>query len=161
MNPCPCGYLTDPDKNCTCSPFQVLNYTSRLSGPLIDRVDMFIEVPKVKTEKFQASQDMTGRETSRDIKSRVEKARQIQLQRFAGKKITFNAEMTSSQIHEYCQLDSESETIMRQAVSTLNLSARSYFRILKLARTIADLEASENISTNHILESLSYRKKEL
>ncbi len=161
MNPCPCGYLTDEDKDCICSPFQVKNYSSRLSGPLIDRVDMFIEVPKVKTEKFQNIQDLSQTETSKDIKKRVEAARLLQLKRFTGKKITYNAEMTSAMIGEFCKLDAESDTLMRQAVSTMNLSARSYYRILKLSRTIADLSQSEHITSAHILEALSYRKKEV
>lgn len=161
MNPCPCGYLTDEDKDCICSPFQVKNYSSRLSGPLIDRVDMFIEVPKVKTEKFQNIQDLSQTETSKDIKKRVEAARVLQLKRFSGKKITYNAEMTSAMIGEFCKLDAESDTLMRQAVSTMNLSARSYYRILKLSRTIADLSQSEHITSAHILEALSYRKKEV
>lgn len=159
MNPCPCGYLTDADKQCRCSPFQVQNYSARLSWPLIDRVDMFIEVPKVKTEKFR-SENYGNSESSESIKIRVEKSRDIQLERFTWQKITFNSEMSTSQIHKYCKLDEESDKLMQQAVSNLNLSARSYFRILKLARTIADLEAAKNIMSKHILEALSYRKKE-
>lgn len=161
MNPCPCGFLTDPDRECKCSPFQVHNYSSRLSGPLIDRVDMFIEVPKVKTEKFQSVNPHENGETSKTIKERVEKSREIQLRRFAWQKITFNAEMSSAQINEFCKLTTESDTIMRQAVASLNLSARSYYRILKLARTIADLAESHDIQTPHILEALSYRKKDV
>lgn len=160
MNPCPCGFLSDPDRDCNCAPFQVHNYTSRLSWPLIDRVDMFIEVPKVKTEKFQWWGDSQASENSLTIKARVEKAREIQIRRFVWQKTTFNAEMSSAQINEFCKLDSESDTLMRQAVASMNLSARSYYRILKLSRTIADLAGKENIVTEHILEALSYRKKE-
>ena len=160
MNPCPCGYLTDPDKDCICSPRQVQNYQSRLSGPLIDRVDIFIEVPKVKTENFTIWEKYENSETSKDIKNRVEKARKIQLKRFAWTKITFNSEMSTKEINKYCQLDSETENILKQAVTMMNLSARSYYRILKLARTIADLSSEENIKKEHILEALSFRKKE-
>jgi magnesium chelatase family protein len=160
MNPCPCGYLTDTDKECTCSPFNVKNYASRLSWPLIDRIDMFIEVPKVKTEKFQSPWETQNGETSKEIKKRVEVARKIQLSRFSGKKITCNAEMSSAQIQEFCKLDTASDVLMRQAVSSMNLSARSYYRILKLARTIADLWGEKDILQEHILEALSYRKKD-
>lgn len=160
MNPCPCGYLTDPEKDCICSPVQVKNYTSRLSGPLVDRVDIFIEVPKVKTEKFWIKQSYDDVEASVDIKKRVQTARNLQLQRFTGRKITSNSEMSTEEINLFCRLEKETDDILRQAVNALNLSARSYYRILKLARTIADLANDENIGTNHILEALSFRKKE-
>lgn len=160
MNPCPCGYLTDPDKECICTHRQVENYKSKLSWPLIDRIDIFIEVPKVKTENFRVSEDYSKTETSKEIKDRVEKARKIQLERFKWTNITFNAEMWTKEINKFCKLDESSENILKQAVSNLNLSARSYYRILKLARSIADLEWVENITQNHILEALSYRKKE-
>ncbi|RKW20892.1 ATP-binding protein [Candidatus Gracilibacteria bacterium] len=160
MNPCPCGFLTDPDKDCICSPKQIQNYSSKLSGPLIDRVDIFIEVPKVKTEAFSINEKYENSETSKEIKQRVEKSRQIQLERFTGTKITFNSEMSTKEINKFCQLDEESEEILKQAVSMLNLSARSYYRILKLARTIADLDSQKNIKKEHILEALSFRKKE-
>jgi magnesium chelatase family protein len=160
MNPCPCGYLTDPDKDCICSPMHVKNYQARLSGPMIDRIDIFIEVPKVKTQKFQIGETPDTKETSNQVKVRVQKARQFQLDRFIWKKITSNSEMTTSEMNEFCRLDPETETLLKQAVDTMNLSARSYYRILKLARTIADLEASDDIQTKHILEALSYRKKD-
>jgi magnesium chelatase family protein len=160
MNPCPCGYLTDPDKSCTCSPMQVKNYQARLSGPMIDRVDIFIEVPKVKTEKFTEEKELSSRESSRSVKERVERARTLQQNRFWGTKITSNSEMTSKELKEFCILDEETNTIMKRAVDSMNLSARSYYRILKLARTIADLELSEQIQMKHVLEALSYRKKD-
>lgn len=159
MNPCPCGFLTDPDKACICSPMQVKNYQSRLSWPMIDRVDMFIEVPKVKTEKFTNGQEK-GSETSKEVKARVEQARQIQQERFRGRHITSNSEMTSKEIKDFCQLSDDIEQILKRAVDSMNLSARSYYRILKLARTIADLETSNQIEAKHILEALSYRKKD-
>ncbi len=160
MNPCPCGFLTDPDKECICSQRQVLNYSSKLSWPLIDRVDIFIEVPKVKTEEFSVKKDLELAESSEEIKKRVEKARQIQLKRFAWTNITFNSEMSTKEINKFCVLDDETEQILKQAVTMMNLSARSYYRILKLSRTIADLANSENIQKEHILEALSYRKRE-
>jgi magnesium chelatase family protein len=160
MNPCPCWFLTDPDKDCICSPRQVENYRAKLSGPLIDRVDIFIDVPKVKTQKFKVGENYEGSETSSDIKKRSEEARAIQLERFVGRDITFNSEMWTKEINKFCILDERTNDILKQAVSSLNLSARAYYRILKLARTIADLAGKENIESEHIWEALSFRKKE-
>ena len=160
MNPCPCWYLTDPDRDCKCSHTQVKNYRGRLSGPLIDRVDMFIEVPKVKTEHFTTGENYESKESSADIKLRIENARVQQLQRFSDyPEITFNSEMSTKDINKFCHLDSESEIILKQAVQSMKLSARSYYRILKLARTIADLQWDNCIKTDYILEALSFRKK--
>lgn len=160
MNPCPCGYLSDPDKDCQCSPLAVKNYRSRLSGPLIDRIDIFIEVPKVKTEEFQSGKNQVLAESSSDIKKRIEDARLIQHKRFEALNISCNAEMSTKEIQNYCFLCSDGESILKEAVQSLQLSARSYYRILKLSRTIADLWESENILVEHILEALSFRKKE-
>ncbi len=159
MNPCPCGYLSDPDKECTCTHNQIKNYRSRLSWPLIDRIDIFIEVPKVNTQEFQINNDYSQVENSQQIKTRVEAARNIQHQRFAQTQISCNAEMKTRDINSFCQLPDEADAILKQAVTSLNLSARSYYRILKLARTIADLEKSDTINKDHILEALSYRKQ--
>lgn len=158
MNPCPCWYLTDPDKECICNPREIKSYTSRLSWPLIDRIDIFIEVPKVKTEDFSTKNDYSQIENSFSIKSRVEKSREIQLSRFAGTKITSNSEMGTKDINKFCKLDSESENLLKKAIVNMNLSARSYYRILKLARTIADLASREEIIMQDIAEALSYRK---
>jgi len=160
LNPCPCWYLTDNDRDCICSPRQVLNYRSRLSGPLLDRIDIFIEVPKVETSKFGNKKSYDWVETSIDIKKRVEAARDIQNKRFVWSKLTSNSEMGTKEINLYCELDPESEWILKQAVTAMNLSARAYYRILKLSRTIADLSGEEDISSQHILEALSFRKKE-
>ena len=160
MNPCPCGYLTDPEKECICSSKQVENYRARLSWPLLDRVDIFIEVPKVKTEKLKVWEDYSASEDSATIKKRVEKARKIQLERFNDFKITSNSEMWTKEINKFCILDTETDSILKQAVKNLWLSARAYFRILKLSRTIADLAWEESIKKEHILEALSYRKNE-
>ncbi|MDD2907922.1 MAG: YifB family Mg chelatase-like AAA ATPase [Candidatus Gracilibacteria bacterium] len=160
MNPCPCGFLSDPDKDCICSFKQVENYRSRLSGPLIDRIDIFIEVPKVKTSDFKVNEKYENATTSKIIKEKVEKARVMQLSRFKNTKITFNSEMSTKEINKYCSLDLESENILKQAISSLNLSARAYYRILKLSRTIADLEGCSDIKKEHILEALSFRKRE-
>jgi len=156
MNPCPCGYLNDPDKNCSCLPNQVINYQKKISGPLLDRIDLHVEVPKVKFDKLTSGQ--IG-ESSKEIRARVEKARFIQSQRFEGLGIITNAEMSSRQTKEFCPIEKTSIELLRQAVNQLGLSARSYFRILKLARTIADLEGKEDIKTDHIAEALQYRPK--
>ncbi|MDD3646101.1 MAG: YifB family Mg chelatase-like AAA ATPase [Candidatus Gracilibacteria bacterium] len=158
MNPCPCGYLSDPDRDCSCSPLQVKSYSSRLSGPLIDRVDLFIEVPKVKTSKLEVSDDYGDKEDSATIKKRVEAARNKQIARFKNNKITYNSEMGTKEINEFCKLNETCQNILKQAVANLKLSARSYYRLLKLSRTIADLEGSEHIDSHHILEAISYRK---
>lgn len=160
MNPCPCWFLTDPDKECICSFKQVENYRGRLSWPLIDRIDIFIDVPKVKTEKLKVDDDYSKNESSFDIKQRVEQARVIQLERFKNLSFTFNSEMWTREINKYCKLASESEVLLKTAVKNLDLSARSYYRILKLSRTIADLENVEEIKQKHIAEALSFRKKE-
>lgn len=160
LNPCPCGYLTDPDKDCICGPRQVLNYRSRLSGPLLDRIDIFIEVPKVETSKFWNNQNFSQIENSSTIRKRVENARNIQNIRFETLWITSNSEMSTKEINTYCSLDTESDTILKQAVTAMNLSARGYYRILKLSRTIADLSWEKNILSQHILEALSFRKKD-
>lgn len=158
MNPCPCGYLTDPDRQCICTPNQIANYRGRLSGPLLDRIDMFFDVPKVKMDDFTRSHELS--ESSESIWARVQKARNIQLERFSGKGIFSNSEMKSKDIKHFCNLNAEAEEILQNAVKTLDLSARSYYRILKLSRTIADLAGEKNILSEHILEALSYRKRQ-
>ena len=160
MNPCPCWYLTDPDRECIDSPEQIKRYRSKLSWPMIDRIDIFIEVPKVKVEDFGTNIDYSKEESSSDIKKRVEKARSIQLKRFDWIGITSNSEMSSNQINKFCKLDKDWEDILKKAVDSMNLSARAYYRVLKLSRTIADLEGSDNIKINHIAEALGYRKGE-
>lgn len=159
MNPCPCGYMSDPDKECICSANQIANYRGRLSWPLLDRVDMYIEVPKVPTEEFQRVKTHTS-ENSNTVQKRVQAAKNLQLTRFIDMGISANSEMSSKDIKILCVLDSESEWILSQAVKSMNLSARGYYRILKLSRTIADLENTPQIQSGHILEALSYRKRE-
>ncbi len=156
MNPCPCGYLTDPEKNCTCSPNAVINYQKKISGPLLDRIDLHVEVPRVKFEKL--STDNLA-ESSKEIRQRVQQARDKQKQRFADKKILTNAEMSSNQVKKYCQIDQATQELLKNAVNSLHLSARAYFRVLKIARTIADLENSEKITSQHVAEALQYRPK--
>lgn len=156
QNPCPCGYASDPDRHCTCSPMQINNYQKRVSGPIIDRIDLHVEVPRVKFEKLNKNELA---ESSEKIRERVEKARQIQQRRFANKNLQSNSEMRGQEIKEFCQLTDESVNLLRQAVTQMHLSARGYHRILKLARTIADLGGQENIQTEHLAEALQYRAK--
>ncbi len=156
QNPCPCGYYTDPDKECACSPAQIIKYRRKISGPLLDRIDLYVEVPKVQPEKLTS---LSQGEPSVDIKKRVQQARQIQKERFSKEKILTNSEMTTPQIEKYCSLDSSSLNFLKQAINRFNLSARSYFRILKLARTISDLVQEENIKLEHLAEALQYRPK--
>ena len=154
-NPCPCGYYRDPQKDCQCQPSQIAKYRRKLSGPLIDRIDISIEVPQLKFEKL-TSPDMKN--YSSKIREKIEKTRQIQKQR-VGHTYT-NSEMSLPQIKKYCQIGPKSQSILRQFVNSGKLSARGYHRVLKVARTIADLDESENIDYNHLTEALMYRIRE-
>lgn len=157
MNPCPCGNATDPEKTCTCNPASIIKYQRRISGPILDRIDLHVEVPRLKFEKL--SEEIAPGETSDIIRKRVESARQIQKERFAGSATITNSEMPGQEIKNFCQLNSSCADLMKQALTSLHLSARSYYRIIKVARTIADLENSETIAPNHIAEALQYRFK--
>jgi magnesium chelatase family protein len=157
MNPCPCGNATDPEKACVCNPASIIKYQRRISGPILDRIDLHVEVPRIKFEKL--SEESAPGETSDIIRQRVENARQIQKKRFADSKTITNSEMSGQEIKEFCQLTPACVELMKQALSSLHLSARSYYRIIKVARTIADLENSEPIMPNHIAEALQYRFK--
>ena len=155
MNPCPCGYATDPRKECVCTPAQIQKYMSKISGPLLDRIDIHIEVPAVKYKEL--SGESTG-ESSVLIRERVKKARKIQLERFKSEKRIFsNADMQSKEIRKYCQVDSKGNELMKMAITKLGLSARAYDRILKVSRTIADLEGLERIKPEFISEAIQYR----
>lgn len=156
MNPCPCGYLSDPDRDCSCSPSQIINYQKKISGPLIDRIDLHIEVPRIKFEKLSTDHPS---ESSKSIRERVEKARQRQQERFKDKKILSNSEMSSQEVKEACPVDEQTLEIIKTAISQFHLSARSYYKILKLARTIADLEGQEQIASAHVAEALQYRPR--
>lgn len=156
MNPCPCGYLGDSEKNCTCSEFQIKQYRAKLSGPLLDRIDIVIDVPRLKLDELMDKQP-DNVETSSQIRERVVKARNIQLERYKNIGIFTNSELTPKLIKKYCILDNESTTILKTAVNKFNLSARAYDRLLKLTRTIADLDESENIKVHHLAQAIQYR----
>ncbi|MEW6108027.1 MAG: YifB family Mg chelatase-like AAA ATPase [Nitrospirota bacterium] len=154
MNPCPCGYLNDPKHQCTCAPGQIYRYRRRVSGPLLDRIDIHIEVPGVPYKEL--STDYSG-ERSESIKERVVKAHNIQLERFKKDKIYCNSQMKTRHIKKYCVLKDDALSLLETAMHKLGLSARAYTRILKLSRTIADLESSEDIQSQHISEAIQYR----
>lgn len=167
-NPCPCGYYKDPNRPCRCQPSQIAKYKRKLSGPLIDRIDLFIDVPQLKFEKLISPDEENY---SAKLREKIEKARQIQKERFKkspGKmgalkkqgKILVNAEMGIPEIKKYCEIDAKSQDILRRFIDTGRLSARGYHRVLKTARTIADLDNSEKINYNHLAEALMYRIKE-
>lgn len=154
MNPCPCGFATDPSKECTCNPFQVKKYLSKISGPLLDRIDIHIEVPRLK---FDELTNFKPGESSEDVRKRVTAAREIQKKRFKDMNIFANADMLPRDMKKFCKLPKEAELLMKQANDRLGLSARAFDRIKKLARTIADLAGSDNIKTEHVAEGIQYR----
>lgn len=155
MNPCPCGFFTDPNRECTCAPPQIQRYMSKISGPLLDRIDIHIEVPAVKYKELSSE---AKSESSFEIRNRVMKARTTQQKRFEKHSNIFNnADMGSKEVRHYCKLDSAGTELLKMAMTKLGLSARAYDRILKVSRTIADLESSENILPQHISEAIQYR----
>jgi len=170
MNPCPCGYYGDLVKPCTCSSAIVTKYQKRISGPLLDRIDIHVEVPRVEYEKRLSDAQGGDRrlgEASSSIQDRVENAREIQRNRFdhsaahpdSKLHLTCNADMRPAEVRQFCSLDETGRTLMRTAMNQLNLSARAYHRVLKLSRTIADLAGAENIGTSHLAEELQYRPR--
>jgi magnesium chelatase family protein len=154
MNPCPCGFLGDPKRECSCTFLQVQRYRTKISGPLMDRIDLHMEVPPVQYKDLAAA---GGGESSAEILARVKAARKIQAERFQKMKIYTNAHMNSRQIRKFCALDSLSEELLERAMEKFGLSARAHSRILKIARTIADLAASEEITSAHVAEAIQYR----
>jgi magnesium chelatase family protein len=154
MNPCPCGNAGDPEKMCSCAPVQVDRYARKISGPILDRIDLQVEVPRVKVDKLEQSR--MG-ESSASVRERVEKARVIQRERFKKSDILTNSEMTARHLKEWCVLDDACLMVLRQAVSSLKLSARAYYRLIKVARTIADLAGEPSILPHHLAEASQYR----
>ncbi len=154
MNPCPCGFYGDPTHECACSPLAIQRYRSRISGPLLDRIDIHIEVPAVKYKELT---EKTAGEPSERIRERVNHAREIQLRRYAGMPFFCNAQMGARELHQHCQVEAAGERLLELAINRLGLSARAYTRILKVARTIADLDQSEHIEAHHVSEAIQYR----
>lgn len=154
MNPCPCGYYGSTSRECTCSVEQIAKYVGRLSGPLLDRIDIHVEVQPIPYNDLTS--DKTA-ESSKDIKARVNKARKVQIERYKSDGIHSNSQLTSALIRKYCLLTDDCNSLLEKAFKRLNLSARAHDRILKLARTIADLDESENIKINHLAEAIQYR----
>ena len=154
MNPCPCGYYGSKEKECTCTEQAISKYMGKISGPLLDRIDIEIEVTGVKYQKLESNNKI---ESSKDIQKRVNVARQIQRERYKDEKIYSNSELTPKLIEKYCQIDEESKKILQTAFEKLGFSARAYGRILKVARTIADLAGSTQINKSHIAEAIQYR----
>ena len=155
MNPCPCGFLGDKEKHCTCSDFQISRYLSKLSGPLLDRIDIQVDVPRLTPAELLNSTD--NEENSATIRQRVIKARQIQTKRYENENILTNAELTSELIKKYCKIDEKSQELLKVAAVKYQLSGRRYDRVLKLARTIADLDESANITQLHLMQALQYK----
>lgn len=155
MNLCPCGRRGDPKRACRCTEKQILAYTGKLSGPLLDRIDLHVEVPPVDHERLMSKR--LG-ESSTTIRERVLAAREVQARRFPGSPSPINAAMTPKNIEEHCGLDAECESLLRAALTEYNLSARAYSRVLKVARTIADLDGAERIGADHLLEAIQYRR---
>jgi len=162
MNPCPCGYFGDPVNECTCSLGMVSRYQKRISGPLLDRIDIHVEVPRVEYEKL--SDERLG-EPSAAIRGRVEAARERQRARFAGLEthsgpaLQCNADMGPAEVRQFCEVDAAGKSLLKAAMQQLGMSARAYHRILKLARTIADLAGGEGIETAHLAEAIQYRPR--
>lgn len=154
MNPCPCGFYGSKEKECTCSPVAISKYMGKISGPLLDRIDIQIEVTPVKYQKLESEEKS---ESSMEIRKRVNKARRIQIERYKEYGIYSNSELTPSLMDQYCKLDDKTKKILKEAFEKLNLSARAHGRILKVARTIADLEEKETIELSHVAEAIQYR----
>ena len=155
MNPCPCGFFGHPTKRCTCSPNAVSKYLGKISGPMLDRLDIHVEVPPVKYDELQGKTG--GEETSAQIKKRVDKARQIQTERYKDENITCNARLTPKLLKKYCTLTEDAEVILEAAFKTMGLSGRAYDRLLKVSRTLADLDGAKNIEAEHIAQAIQLR----
>ena len=154
MNPCPCGFFTDPKKECQCTPQQIQRYMSKISGPLLDRIDLHLDVPSLPSRDLLTN---TSAESSKDIKERILKTKSCQKERFAGTGIAANSYMNHRQIKKFCALDEQGKKLLKMAIDELGLSARSYDKILKVARTISDLAGSDEIKTEHLAEAIQYQ----
>jgi magnesium chelatase family protein len=154
MNPCPCGYYGDQTRVCRCTPQQIRQYQARISGPLLDRIDIHIDVPSVRYRDLTAK---SSGESSGAIKERIDRARFMQKKRFEGENTQFNARMSDKQIKVSCTIDDDSQKLIEMAIEKLGLSARAYTKVLKVARTIADIGEEEKIRSSHVAEAIQYR----
>jgi len=154
MNPCPCGYAGSPDRSCTCADTAIDRYRGKISGPLLDRIDLHVDVPAVSVKELS---NRSSGDKSETVRQRTVSARKVQLQRFRGTSARCNGQMTLRQIYAHCELDGKSQSLLERAIERLGLSARAYSRILKVARTIADIEGCQNISSSHLAEAIGYR----
>ena len=159
-NPCPCGYYGDSKRACRCLPGAISRYEKRVSGPILDRIDIHVEVPSVETQKLVGKQKGRKIKTSKQIQKGVQEARDVQIKRFKGTKLKSNSEMSTKEVKKSCKLSDECRTMLRSAVASMSLTARSYFKVIKVARTIADLAGERKITTNHLAEALMYRPKD-
>jgi len=158
-NPCPCGYFGDAKRACTCLPGMISRYQQRISGPILDRIDIHVDVPSVETQKLISKNEKIKSESSKLIQKRVQKAREMQLTRFKSTVLKSNSEMSTRDVKKFCDLSEDCRIILTSAVATMDLTARSYFKVIKIARTIADLSGDREITTIHIAEALQYRPK--
>jgi magnesium chelatase family protein len=158
MNPCPCGYYGDPVKECKCSSTVVTRYQKKISGPLMDRIDIFVDIPRIDYEKLMDDRPL---EQSVNVRQRVQNARELQLERFKGTDLTSNADMTASEVKQFCGIDAAAQALLKTAMKQLHFTARAFHRTLKLARTVADLDKSGLIKTNHLAEALQYRQRNI
>ena len=158
-NPCPCGYLNHPEKECDCTPRQVKRYQKKISGPILDRIDLHVEVPSVDVDKLKKQRRGDDNEKSKEVRERVIEARDRQASRFKNEEIRTNAEMKNRHVKKYCNIPEKTEEILSQAASKFNISARGYFKMIKVAQTIADLDRAAGIDSDHVAEALQYRSK--
>jgi magnesium chelatase family protein len=158
LNPCPCGFYGDPNNECKCTYQQIIKYQKKISGPMLDRIDIHIDVPAVKAAKI-VSEETSSEESSKKIRDRILKARQKQSARFLNSKLVANSDMGNRDIKDLCEIDNDAKEILKQALLKLSLSARAYHKVIKIAQTIADLDAQSIIQRHHVLEALQYRPR--
>jgi magnesium chelatase family protein len=158
MNPCPCGYFGDPVHECKCSSMVITRYQKKISGPLMDRIDIFLDIPRIDYEKLM---DDRPAEHSDSVRQRVQAARQLQLERFKGTTLAGNSDMSAAEVRQFCTVDQQAQALLKTAMKQIHFTARAFHRTLKLARTVADLDHSDLIKINHLAECLQYRQRNI